>query len=321
MKSNKISVVIPLYNKQAHIREAVMSVLEQSHPVDEIIVVDDGSTDDSVELLQNMKVDKLIIHQQQNSGVSVARNKGVELASHDLVAFLDADDYWLPMFVDEMLQLESRFPDAGFFATRYQNRLGCAQFSDPKINLNLLFKHGSDTKGFLLSNYFEVSANGDLPFMVSGCMVKKGVFQSVGGFPVGEKIGEDQDFFAKIALVDSIAYSPNINLLYSVNSDNKATENYIPAEECPFSKRLYQYQQTTKISSKLDQAISKYCAAHLCHLAKLNIRQGRVKLAQKLLLDSRCVLKPFHKLVLTIWCKLKMVQQGFTGLFYQKKSV
>lgn len=321
MKSSKISVVIPLYNKQAHIREAVMSVLEQSHQVDEIIIVDDGSTDDSVELLRSLNLNNLIIHQQKNAGVSVARNKGVELASNELVAFLDADDYWLPMFIDEMLQLAERFPDTGFFATRYQNRLGCAQFSDPKINLNLLFKHGSDAKGFLLTNYFEVSANGDLPFMVSGCMVKKDVFNSVGGFPVGEKIGEDQDFFAKVALVGDIAYSPNINLLYSVNSDNKATENHIPEEECPFSKRLYQYQKTTKISQQLDHSISKYCAAHLCHLAKLNIRQGRVKLAQKLLQDSRCVLKPFHKLVLTLWCKAKAMQQGLTGLFYQKKSV
>ena len=313
MKSTKISVVIPLYNKQAHIRDAICSVLEQSQAVDEIIVVDDGSTDKSVKLVEKMQQPKVKVVSQANAGVSAARNKGVAVAKNQLVAFLDADDVWLPMFVDEMLQLHDKYPNTGFYATRYQNRAGVGCFSDPKINLKLLFSQNYQAEGFLLQNYFEVAANGDLPFMVSGCMVNKQLFSRLGGFPIGEKIGEDQDFFAKVALQGDIAYSPNINLLYSVAAENKATEAYIPEQECPFSKRLNQYQQMTKLSSNLHQSISKYSAAHLCHLAKLNIKSGRYVTAKTLLNDPRCWMKPMHKILLNTWCVLSQFSQHFSA--------
>lgn len=90
---NKISVIIPVYNGARYLGEAIESVLAQTHLPDEVMVVDDGSTDDSAGVAQSYPVRLL---RQANSGASVARNHGVEAASGDLLAFLDADDLWLP---------------------------------------------------------------------------------------------------------------------------------------------------------------------------------------------------------------------------------
>ncbi|HOM77565.1 MAG TPA: glycosyltransferase family A protein, partial [Anaerohalosphaeraceae bacterium] len=88
-----ISVVIPAYNCQAYIRRAIDSVLGQSRPADEIIVVDDGSTDGTAEAVRTYGA-KVILIQQENAGVSAARNAGIRAASGDWIAFLDADDEW-----------------------------------------------------------------------------------------------------------------------------------------------------------------------------------------------------------------------------------
>jgi glycosyltransferase involved in cell wall biosynthesis len=89
----KVSVIIPNYNYGRFLRQAIQSALGQSLKPHEVIVVDDGSTDDSNEILRSFG-DQIIAVEQENSGVGAARNKGAEIASGDLLAFLDADDYW-----------------------------------------------------------------------------------------------------------------------------------------------------------------------------------------------------------------------------------
>ncbi|MHC5083841.1 MAG: glycosyltransferase family 2 protein, partial [Planctomycetota bacterium] len=91
----KISVVIPAYNAEATVARAINSVLAQTRPADEIIVVDDGSTDNTAEVVRSFG-EAVIFIQQENAGVSVARNKGIETATGDWIAFLDSDDEFLP---------------------------------------------------------------------------------------------------------------------------------------------------------------------------------------------------------------------------------
>lgn len=292
MNNPNISVVIPLYNKQSHILNAIDSVLKQAHSPSEIVVIDDGSCDDSAKIVTEKSATSQIpirLIKQQNQGVSVARNNGVKHAKYELVAFLDADDVWLPLYLDEMVNLLNSYPTAGFYASRYQCFAGEGKFSDANINMALVAQNGLNPNGMLLKNYFDIASKGDLPFMISSTMVSKKRFNKIGGFPAGERIGEDQDFFAKVALEGDIAYSPNINLLYSTVADNKATQHHVPEAECPFSQRLYQQQ-----ANRTSPAVMRYCAAHLCHLAKLNIQIGRFKHAKSLLADRRCLLKPKH---------------------------
>jgi glycosyltransferase involved in cell wall biosynthesis len=114
----RISVVIPTYNSSQLVMAAVSSVLAQTHPVEEIIVVDDGSTDDTSERLASFGTTIRYIR-KQNGGVSSARNCGVAVATGELIAFLDADDVWHPKKLEIQLAVLSRRPELGLIATKF----------------------------------------------------------------------------------------------------------------------------------------------------------------------------------------------------------
>ena len=99
---NKLSIIIPLYNKSEYIRKAVDSVLQQSFNDFELIIVNDGSTDDSLEKVKQYSDSRIHIIDQKNTGVSTARNNGVKKAKHDLVAISDQVDKFLDLIVNEM---------------------------------------------------------------------------------------------------------------------------------------------------------------------------------------------------------------------------
>ncbi|MFZ9033203.1 MAG: glycosyltransferase family 2 protein, partial [Anaerohalosphaeraceae bacterium] len=99
----KISAVIPAYNAEKYIARSINSVLNQTCPVDEIIVVDDGSTDSTAEVIKSYGGKVRYIH-QQNAGVSAARNTGIQAATCEWVAFLDADDEWLPEKIERQVE-------------------------------------------------------------------------------------------------------------------------------------------------------------------------------------------------------------------------
>lgn len=109
-----ISVVIPAYNQARYLAEAIDSVLAQTHPADEIIVVDDGSTDETAEIARSYG-QALRLLQQQNKGLAGARNAGVRVAKGEWIGLLDADDRWRPEFIERVLMAMQREPDADFF--------------------------------------------------------------------------------------------------------------------------------------------------------------------------------------------------------------
>src|ERR1022692_3824950 len=122
MKESGFSVVIPLYNKAAYISTAIESVLNQDYLEFELIIVNDGSTDRSLEIIRlindSLKEQFRIIN-QSNSGVSTARNNGVKAANYNFIAFLDADDWWDKDFLKEMNVLIVNYNEAGIYASNY----------------------------------------------------------------------------------------------------------------------------------------------------------------------------------------------------------
>ncbi len=98
-----VSVIVPTYNNARFIESAIRSITSQTVPVKEIIVIDDGSTDNTAEILASIPEDKLLYRRFDNAGASAARNRGLELASGDFVAFLDADDVWRPTMIEKQL--------------------------------------------------------------------------------------------------------------------------------------------------------------------------------------------------------------------------
>ena len=107
-----ISVVIPLYNKAASITSTIQSVLAQSYPYFEIVIIDDGSSDNSVQKVRLIDDKRIKLISKQNGGVSSARNEGIRQAQYDYIAFLDADDLWKPTYLEELVKLITDFPEA-----------------------------------------------------------------------------------------------------------------------------------------------------------------------------------------------------------------
>jgi len=114
----RISVVIPCYNSASFLEQALRSVRDQTRPVDEIIVVDDASTDDSAKLAREAKV--TCISLDTNLGPGAARNRGIAASTGDLIAFLDADDYWMPTHIEEVVGLLDRYPESVVAFSRIQ---------------------------------------------------------------------------------------------------------------------------------------------------------------------------------------------------------
>ncbi len=301
MNNLQFSVVIPLYNKEKHIIDAINSVLLQSLPAQEVIVVDDGSTDTGAAKVAALADPRVKLISQQNQGVSAARNNGIAAAQNEYIAFLDADDIWLPFFLEEMYHLILRYPQSGYYASRYQCVDGDDKYTDAKIALDKVQPYSQ-----LMDNYFATASKGDLPFMVSSSVVSKKLLNQIGGFPIGEKMGEDQDFFARAAMATQIAYSPNINLLYRRDSDNKATHQHTPKQECPFSQRLELKRQQGQIPVAMHTDVVRYSAAHICDLAKKQLHARNPVAAMQLLSDPRCRQKPLHRLAFSVWalCQL-----------------
>lgn len=197
-----ISVVIPLYNKERQIANTLQSVLSQTFQTFEIVIVNDGSTDDSVIVAQNVEDDRIRIISQSNAGVSAARNRGVAEARYDLIAFLDADDEWKPTYLETQYNLCCKYPGCSVFACNYEFR-NAAGLVTPTILRKLPFT-GEDG---VLDNYFEVASNSHPPITSISVMIRKSALDSVGGFPLGIRSGEDLLTWARLAVKYKIAFS------------------------------------------------------------------------------------------------------------------
>ena len=211
------SVIMPLYNKAPYVEKAIRSVLEQTYPHYELIVINDGSTDNSAEiaekLLEGISNAKFI--NQQNSGVATTRNNGVELAKGEYICFLDADDWWNVSFLQEMSRFIQEYPEAGIWGTNYwyvkkgMTRVG-VKCETGYINYPFVYK--SQTS---------------MPLWTGAVCMAKETFLKYGGFPAGIKLGEDFLLWTKIALEHKVAFLNKPVAYYNNNvpATMRATRN------------------------------------------------------------------------------------------------
>jgi len=196
------SVIIPLYNKAAYIEKAIESVLNQTYQEFELIVVDDGSTDNPLNNLEFIihnsqfkkqeSSTKIRIINQENQGVSVARNNGVKLANYEYIAFLDADDWWEPTYLEELKSLIEEYPKAGIYGSSYY-KVKNDKYIPANIGVEQDFECG-------LINYFKVYAKTMyMPLWTGATIIKKDIYESENGFKNNLKAGEDFDLWVRVA--------------------------------------------------------------------------------------------------------------------------
>ena len=130
--TEKFSVIIPLYNKGPYIVRAIDSVLQQTNQNFEIIVIDGGSEDDGPKIVKEFNNPRIHLLVQSGKGVSNARNEAVNCAKNEYIAFLDADDEWMPKHLETILGLIEKYPQAGMYTTAHkeQTKDGKTQWPD-----------------------------------------------------------------------------------------------------------------------------------------------------------------------------------------------
>lgn len=205
------SVVIPLYNKAHFVGATLAGVLAQSFEDYEVIVVNDGSTDDSEAKVLAVADSRIRYVKTENRGVSSARNLGISLAKGMFVAFLDADDYWYPDYLQEISTKIHIFPEQQVFATAIEFEHQ-GQTSKAVYSLNV-------DKECQLVDYFSASLKQSILF-TSASVFQRGVFERVGLFDEAIKRGEDIDLWVRIGLHYSILFISKICVRYSYAADS-----------------------------------------------------------------------------------------------------
>ena len=207
-----ISVIIPLYNKSATIKETLQSVLLQTFADFEVIVVNDGSTDSSLEIVTSFDDNRIKIFSQENKGVSAARNHGIKKATSNLIAFIDADDFWFPNHLEEILKLTIDFTTCGMFCSRYAIKTAHKNIENISYSI-------SDNFRGIVPDFFESSIKNRIA-LTSALAIKKEILENVGYFNENYTITEDLDLWIKIALKYQVAITDNTTCIYNFNNNN-----------------------------------------------------------------------------------------------------
>lgn len=254
-----ISVVIPAYNSALTIEETIESVRQQTFTDFELIVIDDGSQDNTVEIVKNIaKTEpRLKIFPYENGGVGVARNRGINLATGEFVAFLDADDLWTPDKLELQLKALKDNPQAGvaYSWTNFIDEQG--KF----LSLGLRpISEGNVYRELLQMNFL---SNG------SNILARRKAIESIGGFSPDHPFAADWDFYLKLAFKWSFVVVPKYQILYRQRTTSMSS-NFESSMQESFAvlERAYQIAPPELVALRNKSLSNLYL-----HFAKLYLQR------------------------------------------------
>lgn len=204
----KISVVIPLYNKEQYVLDTLKSVLTQTFTAFEVIIVNDGSTDRGVQLLSTIKDDRVRIINIENNGVSNARNVGIKNAQYQWIALLDADDLWDNIYLEESIKIIRKYNQIEVVATNYYKVYKSKSIVALKLD-----------KGFV-NSYFENPC-----ITSSSVIINKKIFDSIGFFETNLKYGEDQHLWFRLGANCKIYFNSTPLINYRMEDHQLSNSN------------------------------------------------------------------------------------------------
>ena len=275
-----ISVVVPLYNKEDYILRTIDSVLKQSFEDFELLIMNDGSTDSSVDLVKTINDKRIQIISQENTGLSATRNEGAKHASSNLVAFLDADDTWKSDFLFTIMNLYKKYPQAAAFATNYERI-----FPDGSRRPASVFGI-DDIKGEsgIIPDFFKMALY-EVAVHPSAIAVKKSVMDETKGFLKGVRYGEDQEFFARLALRYSFAYSKKIQGEYYKDLGGSIT-HAASHFDMPIIELYKDYKRNANLNTQQEYYLEEYVNRIRLDKCFWALIKGDRALAKLLLKDS-----------------------------------
>lgn len=255
----KFSIVIPLYNKENEIQHTLNSVLQQNFSDFEVLVINDGSTDNSGQKVLAFSDKRIKYLKTENGGVSKARNKGIALATSPLIAFLDADDIWLPGHLQDLNDLYENFPQAGLLIKNYTFVYADNHQISPVFN-------GINNENFrgIVQDFFYASLNYRMAW-TSAVAVQKDVFTKVGVFD--EQItlgaGEDTDMWTRIALHYPVAFDSRVSALYKLDASNRISHSQTLKRKFSKLDKFVKHEQNNPSLKKfIDRYRIEYALKH-----------------------------------------------------------
>lgn len=268
-----ISVIIPLYNKESLISNTIKTVLNQTFQDFEIVVVNDGSSDNSVAEVKKFKDTRIRVINQKNAGVSAARNRGIQEANGDYIALLDGDDEWNPDYLKTQYKLAQTFTECDVFAVNYEFH----DINSGKIATTIINKLPFENTDGVLNNYFEVASCSHPPICSISVMARKGVFESIGGFPLGIKSGEDLLTWARLACRYKIAYCKTPLAIFNVEGYNiREKPKRIPPKEDYVGEELLQIKRAFN-PPYINAYISQWHKNRASVFMRLQMRKDSIK--------------------------------------------
>jgi glycosyltransferase involved in cell wall biosynthesis len=261
------SVIMPLYNKEAFVLEAVNSVLQQTFADFELLVVDDASTDKSLDMLSEINDKRLkIIRNPQNLNLPKTRNVGIAAANGIVLAFLDSDDKWEPTFLEEIYKMYEQFPNEVVYATAYYKWFS-GSFRGPNAALN------RENRTQIISDFFE-KAVGESPYCSSSFAIRKNAISSLGGYNETVTFGEDIDLCIRLHAKYSLVFNPKPLAWYRQNEIGQMTMSRISTKvHTPFSTYEKDFGNVP--------GLKKYLNFHRYALLMAAVREGNNTVANR----------------------------------------
>lgn len=220
MENIFFSVIIPLYNKENTILNTIQSVINQKFLDFELVVVNDGSTDNSLEIAQTIQDKRIRIIHKENGGVSSARNLGIKESKGKYICFLDGDDYWEDNYLQVVYNLFKKYPECRIACPSYKVSYG-TRVVYPK------FKGVNMNEDCIINDFFEMATS---PFWVcnSSCIaIERSIFNEIDyWFPENETVYEDFDLWIRIGVNNKIAHSSTVCCTYNRAADNNSRKNH-----------------------------------------------------------------------------------------------
>jgi len=242
------SVAISVYNKSHFVEKTLNSILNQDFTDFEVIIVDDGSTDNSLEIIKEFTDDRISIYPTKNQGVSAARNFGMHKAKANFVALSDGDDIWLTNHLSELKKLIELHPNCGIYATSYQKMFFNDYTTAPKFwNVDHPFFG-------LVEDYFKTSMIDNI-LWTSAVAIPKAIINQNYIFDESLGCGEDTDLWINIAKTFDVAFSSKVTahkMMHAKDNHLSLTKN-IPELIIMLNKHKEDERTNPSLKAYLDQ--------------------------------------------------------------------
>lgn len=299
------SIVIPLYNKENYIENTLKSVLNQTFTDFEVVLINDGSTDRSCEIVASFTDSRVRLLHQTNQGASAARNLGIQNAKASNIAFLDADDYWYPNHLETLFLLEKDYPDCAIYCNRYQTKIA----KNKAITTDFSYSFPNDFRG-VIPDYFE-SCYVNRVATSSSIFVRKPILEENNCFNIAISSGQDLELWTKIAINHKVAISDKITAIYHFEAANSLSKTPITKKTLlDFSqfaaaekenKSLKKFLDIYRLEYALQFKIAGYSTQSQFYLKDITTK---IPLKTKILLQ-------LPVLVLRFFLKIKHYLKGF----------